>query len=76
MAEFEERTKGLEVKLPQLTKKSSNLNIGKLGMVIESSKIPVVLQPSTIQFYLHAPLMYFCPFRYKLKSIYVKIPVF
>ena len=37
-----------------------NLDVGKLGVVIESFKI--VLQQKTIKFQLHVSLMYFCCF--------------
>ena len=39
---------------------SLNLDVGKLGVVMKSFKI--MLQPCTIQFYLHIPVMYWCRF--------------
>ena len=58
---------GLDETLPQLTKSHQNLDVGKLGVVIESFKMVLdsfktVLQLDKIQFYLHASLMYCCQF--------------
>ena len=50
-----------------IDKESPNLDVNKLGVVIESFKIvlnylKLILQPSTIQFNLHVPFMYCCRF--------------
>ena len=40
--------------------KSSNLDVRKLG--VDTKSIKIVLHLGTIQFDLHVPLIYYCPF--------------
>ena len=48
--------------------KSSNLDVGKLGVVNESFKI--VMQPGTIQCHLRVPLIYCCHYVMDYRQVY------